>query len=164
VPRALPPATQTLQDQATPPPVAPAAPSPLIAREPPGAVVAPESAPPPAGVRSAEDSIRALLGAYEAAYDGRDVAALRRIVPTLSAEQLDAVGRTFSGAASYDLTLQVLAMNVTGATAIARCLVTHAFVPRVGSPPRSGPVETRFHLRQAGSDWVIERIETAARR
>jgi serine/threonine protein kinase len=124
----------------------------------------PAKVAPPGAVPAAEDAIRAVLRAYEAAYDRRDVATLRRILPTLSPEQLAAVDRTFSGATSYDLTLQVASVSVTGANAIVTSLVTHSFTPKVGSAVRSAAVETRFHLRQNGVDWVIDRIETSGRR
>ncbi|MGH9346393.1 MAG: protein kinase domain-containing protein [Vicinamibacterales bacterium] len=106
-----------------------------------------------------EESIRAVLKAYEAAYDGRDAAALRRIVPGLSSEQWEAVTRTFADAVSYDVDLTLLAINVTGSTATATCLVAHALVPKIGSASRNAPLETRFHLRQTSAGWVIERIE-----
>jgi serine/threonine protein kinase len=161
VPRVAAPAV--VQEQAGPPIVAPPPPVQIEERRP-RAAAAPVSGAPVPAVPSPEDSIRALLTAYESAYDQRDVSALSRLVPTLSREQLEAVERTFAGAVSYDLKLQVIGTSVSAGTAMATCLVTHAFVPKVGSPPRSVPVETRFHLRQAGSDWVIERIETTGRR
>ncbi len=119
---------------------------------------------PPADALAPEEAIRTLLKAYEAAYDERDAAALRRIVPGLSAEQLGAITRTFADAVSYDVEVQILAMNITGSTATATCLVTHALVPKIGSASRNPPQETRFYLRQASAGWVIERIERTAKR
>ena len=107
--------------------------------------------------------IRTVLKAYEAAYDQRDAAALRRIVPGLSAEQLGAVNRTFADAVSYNVEVQVLATNISGSTATVTCLVTHAFVPKIGSASRNPPLETRFSLRQTSAGWVIERIERMAK-
>jgi serine/threonine protein kinase len=117
----------------------------------------------PADALAPEEAIRTLLKAYEAAYDERDPAALRRIFPGLSAEQLGAITRTFADAVSYDVEVQVLATNISGSTATATCLVTHALVPKIGSASRNPPQETRFHLRQASAGWVIERIERTAK-
>jgi hypothetical protein len=117
----------------------------------------------PADALAPEEAIRTLLKAYEAAYDERDPAALRRIFPGLSAEQLGAITRTFADAVSYDVEVQVLATNISGSTATATCLVTHALVPKIGSASRNPPQQTRFHLRQASAGWVIERIERTAK-
>jgi hypothetical protein len=108
-----------------------------------------------------EHFIRAVLTAYEAAHDNRDAAALQRIVPTMSAEQFNAITKTFAGASSYSLELQVLSVTVSGSSAVATCLVAHGFVPKIGSATRTPPQETRFHLRQVSTDWIIERIERA---
>jgi hypothetical protein len=117
----------------------------------------------PADALAPEEAIRTALKAYEAAYDQRDAAALRRIVPDLSAEQLRAVTRTFANAVSYDVEVQVLATNISGSTATVTCLVTHALVPKIGSASRNPPLETRFYLRQVSEGWVIERIERTAK-
>ena len=114
--------------------------------------------------KSAAEDVRAALSAYEAAYDGLNVAALRRVAPGLSAEQLEAVGRTFANAVSYDVDLQVLGMDIMGSTAVVTCLVTHAFVPKIGSPSRNPPLQIRFSLRETQAGWVIDRVEPAQAR
>lgn len=122
------------------------------------AVEPPRIAPAPARP-SPEDSIRATLRAYEAAYEGLDAAALRRIVPGFSAQQHAAIEKAFAGAVSYNVDLEVLSITVTGPTAIATCLVGNAFVPKIGSAQRNAPARTQFSLRQTSGDWVIEKIE-----
>jgi hypothetical protein len=60
---------------------------------------------------------------------------------------------------SYRLDLRVLDVSVAAATAEATCVVTHALVPKVGSPSRTTQTTT-FHLAPAGDGWVITRIAT----
>ena len=107
--------------------------------------------------RPAEESVRAALAAYEAAYDAHDVAAIRQVFPGLSAEQTQALTRTFADAVSYRLDLRVLDVTVGPSTATATCVVTHALVPKVGSPSRTTQTST-FQLTPAGERWVIARI------
>jgi eukaryotic-like serine/threonine-protein kinase len=143
-----PPATQ--MPPLPSPPVAEVAPTPPVS--------APrQEAPNP------EDAVRAVLRAYEAAHDQRDVAALRAIFPTLPAAQAQAMARIFAGAIKYNVELTVLDLRVTGSTASAACDVTHEFVPKVGNASKN-TVQTTFQLHQVGGAWLIERIEGATKR
>ncbi len=147
--------------------VQPDPPRPPVATAPAEAGAVPERAaePPtplpaaPASPRAptAEESVRAALAAYEAAYDAHDVAALRQVFPRLSADQAQALTRTFADAVSYRLDLRVLDVTVDAATAAATCVVTHALVPKVGSPSRTTQTST-FELAPSGNAWVITRI------
>ena len=124
----------------------------------------PAPAPPAApskGAPTAEESVRAALAAYEAAYDAHDVAALRQIFPALSADQAQALTHTFADAVSYRLDLRVLDVTVGPSAAAATCVVTHSLVPKVGSPSRTTQTST-FELGPAGNGWVITRIVAPA--
>lgn len=112
---------------------------------------------------TADQGVRAALGAYAAAYEQRDIAALRRVFPSLSAEQASALARTFANATSYRLQVAALDIQITGASALATCTITHELVPRVGSPSRN-VANTRFQLKLGGDGWVIDRVEASARR
>jgi serine/threonine-protein kinase len=106
---------------------------------------------------SAEESARAVLAAYQAAYAARDIAALRRVYPALPAAQDEALARTFAEAVSYGLSVRIVALSVGEATVTADAEVTHALVPKVGSPSRSTQ-SARFTLAPMGAGYVIQRI------
>jgi serine/threonine-protein kinase len=112
---------------------------------------------------SPEDAVRAVLRAYEAAYDQRDVSALRAIFPALPSEQAVALGRTFAVAVSYNVELNVLDVRAGQSTATALCDVTHAFVPKIGNAS-TNTLQARFYFRKAGDVWTIERVEPSARK
>jgi serine/threonine-protein kinase len=112
---------------------------------------------------SPEDAVRAVLRAYEAAYDQRDVAALRAIFPALPSEQADALSRTFAAAKSYNVELNVLDVRAGQSTATALCDVTHALVPKIGNAS-TNTLQARFYFQNAGDVWTIERVERSARK
>ena len=180
------PAPSTSSQPLPPPPaprdVTPAVPSPEIpvpTSPTPAVVTAPSTTPPgerpaerpveapapapaaPKRTPTAEELVRAALGAYEAAYEAHDVSALRRTFVGLSADQAQALTRTFADAVSYRVDLRVLDVAVGSGTATATAVVTHALVPKVGSPSRTTQTST-FQLAPAGDHWVITRI-TAGR-
>ncbi len=115
--------------------------------------------PPAVPALSPEVGARVAIAAYQAAYAARDVAALARVYPGLSAEQRQALTRTFAEAVSYGLGVRVTALTIGEATVTAVAEVTHALVPKVGSPSRTTQ-SARFTLAPMGSGWVIQRIET----
>ena len=55
--------------------------------------------------------------------------------------------------------IPVTTLTVGDATVTATAEVTHALVPKVGSPSRTTQ-SARFTLAPMGSGWVIQRIET----
>ena len=143
---------------APPPPPEAATPGTPTRREPPaGAPGAPAAAPEPVAAVTAEAGVRATLAAYEAAYDAHDVAALRAVYSGLSADQAQALTRTFADAVSYRLDLRVVDVDVGASSATATCVVTHALVPKVGSPSRTTQTTT-FQFAPGGAGWVITRI------
>ncbi|MGD9904267.1 MAG: serine/threonine-protein kinase [Vicinamibacterales bacterium] len=123
--------------------------------------VPPPAGEPPAPTRrgpTAEEGARAALAGYEAAYAARDVAALRRVYPGLPDAQRDALARTFTEAVSYDVNVQVTSLSVGDATVTAAAEVTHALVPKVGSPSKVTQ-SVRFVLAPMGAGWVIQRLD-----
>jgi hypothetical protein len=155
----------------TPPPPGPSAtvePSrsvaiPPVAAPEPAAILPPvvEAPPRPAPTAATpEAGARAALAAYEAAYRTRDIAALRRVFPAMSAAQTEALTRTFAEAVSYGLDVRVVNLVVGEATVTATCEVTHALVPKVGSPSRTTQT-ARVLLAPMGDSWVIQRFDAA---
>jgi predicted Ser/Thr protein kinase len=138
---------------------APSVPLPDAAPPRPPVVEPPPRAAPPAAA-TPEAGARAALSAYEAAYRSRDIAALRRVFPAMSAAQTDALTRTFAEAISYGLDVRVVNLVVGEATVTATCEVTHALVPKVGSPSRTTQT-ARVQLAPMGATWVIQRIDAA---
>ncbi len=127
--------------------------------------VGPANSPVEAIVRqllTPEEAVRATLQAYESAYDQRDLGALRRVFPSLSAAQADAIGRMFGGAINYRLDLRVVEMRVDATTATATCEVTHELVPRVGNVSRNAQRST-FSLAPANGVWVIKGVQSSVR-
>jgi hypothetical protein len=146
---------------AVPDPPRPPVAAPLEANALPDRSVEPPAPMPaaPAGDRAptAKEPVRAALAAYETAYDTHDVAALRQVFPRLTSDQAQALTRTFGDAISYQVDMRVLDVTVGAATATATCVVTHSFVPKVGSPSRTTQTST-FELAPSGDGWVITRI------
>jgi serine/threonine protein kinase len=175
VKRALETAEQAMAKRPPPPPPAPA-PGTTGTADPSRSIVIPipsvplpdRTAPQPPSiekpVRAAptpEAGARAALAAYETAYRLRDIAALRRVYPGMSAAQVDALTRTFAESLGYGLNVRVVNLTVGEATVTATCEVTHSLVPKVGSPSRTTQT-ARFHLAPAGGTWVIQRIDAEA--
>ena len=152
---------------AAPPPPPPVPASERTVESAPPETAHPNATPPatPAENRTVapEESVRAALFTYASAYQLRDISALRRIFPGLPAAQARAQADAFANAASYKLGIRVLDIQISGATAVASCEVTHEFVPKVGSPS-TNVQQARFTLRQNDGAWLIERVDNAARR
>ena len=129
-----------------------------VATEPPPLSAAPVELATP----SPEAAVRAALLAYEAAYARRDIGALTRVFPGLSAAQSQALARTFADAERYGLDLRILTVTISGASATATADVTHALVPKVGNASRN-TVRSTFHLTPSGTAWLIGRVDSARR-
>ena len=93
------------------------------------------------------------------AYRSRDIAAVRKVLPSLSAAQLRSLDKDFSNYRSYDVEVADPRISIDRDTATASSLVTRSFVTRNGVAG-GHTVATTFHLRRADSSWVIERLES----
>jgi serine/threonine-protein kinase len=134
------------------------APVPAAASAAPASVPAPAAAPPavtppPPSARgpSDEEGIRLALRAYEAAYNALDVAAVRRIYPSINAA---ALSRSFSALATQEVRVTPGAITVSGTTATVRAQVRQSFTPRRGIG-RSDVIDSEFHLQKVGDRWLI---------
>lgn len=173
-PAPLPPAPQPQ------PPVAKIEAPPLPDRQSsPGPPPAPESDPPPqpAPPQRAEPSTPApvdgigdarandtaaiadTLRRYASAYRSLDIAAVRKVLPSLNAQQLRSLETDFSNYRSYTVEVADPRIAIDHDTATARCQVTRSFVTKNGVAGGHA-VATTFHLRKVDAAWVIERLES----
>jgi ketosteroid isomerase-like protein len=104
-----------------------------------------------------EQSIRAVLQKYRAAYERLDADAARRVWPSVDVR---ALSRAFNGLRAQQLDFQQCDVKVRDAGASASCRGSATYVPRVGSQEtRSEPRRWTFRFEKATSGWVIVRAE-----
>ena len=103
--------------------------------------------------------IQDALRRYADAYGNRDVAAVRKLLPSLNAQQLRSLEKDFSDYRSYSVEIADQRISVDHETAIANCQVTRSFVTKSGVAG-GHTVATTFRLRKVDAAWVIERLES----
>jgi serine/threonine-protein kinase len=147
------------------------APSTTVATSAPGPVATTAAAPPqaaqeqppqvqvPRGPDPAveEAGIRAALERYRKAYEGLDIDALAAAWPSLDGEARARIGRGFGGYQALSMTLDGCSIDVTGATALARCDVHQEVTPKGGRRLTSDR-EVEFRLAKRGETWVIQGV------
>jgi serine/threonine protein kinase len=99
------------------------------------------------------------LRRYASAYRSLDIAAVRKVLPSLNAQQLRSLDTDFSNYRSYTVEVADPRIAVDHDTATARCQVTRSFVTKNGVAG-GHTVATTFHLRKVDAAWVIERVES----
>ena len=104
-------------------------------------------------------AIQETLGRYAEAYRSRDAGAVKKVLPSLSAQQLRSLEKDFSDYRSYTVEIRDPHILVDRETATAICQVTRSFVTRNGVAG-GHTVATAFHLRKIDGVWVIERLES----
>jgi len=157
---------------APPPPVPerpPPAPAPTAAPAadkpaPPAAAATPPPASAPVDVprdtRTTDlMAIHDTLDRYADAYRNRDVAAIRKVLPSLSAQQLRSLEKDLSDYRSYSVEIADPRISLDRDTAAASGQVTRSFVTKAGVAG-GHTVATTFHLRKIDGAWVIERLES----
>jgi serine/threonine-protein kinase len=124
----------------------------------PTASVMPVSPPAPAPVQepreNAAEQIAAVVAAYARALESRDIAELRRVYPSMTAEQRRAFEEFFRSTRSLDAALSVSGLQVDGSTAEAQLTGTFNYVTTAGVTERR-PVSFRAALRREGSSWTL---------
>ena len=143
-PPSLPPAT--MPPATTPPHTVPATLPP--------ATLPPATVPAAQSEAVARQGIRGVLDEYRAAFETRNVDALKAVQPGVDYQAMKQVFSTVTG---YTVRLDVKEVTVKGDTATARCVVTYSPVPKPAG--KIQPVPTIFHLRKTGELWLIERLE-----
>jgi serine/threonine protein kinase len=104
-------------------------------------------------------AIQETLRRYADAYGSRDVAAVRKVLPSLSVQQLRALEKDFSDYRSYSVDIADPRITVDHETAVATSQVTRSFVTRSGVAG-GHTMATTFRLRKIDGSWVIERLES----
>jgi len=104
-------------------------------------------------------AIQETLRRYADAYGSRDVAAVRKVLPSLSGQQLRGLEKDFSDYRSYSVDIADPRITVDHETAVATSQVTRSFVTRSGVAG-GHTVATTFRLRKIDGAWVIERLES----
>jgi hypothetical protein len=143
-PNPAPPAPQPEERRPASPPAA----------EPDRARPDPERAPAPASIAQDQQAVRMALGRYEAAYESLDIAAVRQVHPSLTAQQSAALARTFSDSRSYQLDIEDAQIDVEGTTATVTCRVRRTFIPKTGRSV-SNVVPTVIRLARRGNAWIV---------
>jgi serine/threonine-protein kinase len=161
------PAQQPPQAAPAPTPAPAPAPAPTPRSEPPPA---PSSSPPAQPPRvetppapSADDGVRDLLRRYEQALESRNIETLKRLWPTLSGSQEDAIRKEFAHARQIDVSIEGPDITVSGATATIR-FVRRYQLSTVDGQKLLTNSRTTVSARRAGNDWVIEQVRFEALR
>ncbi len=169
IPKTETPAT-TPEQPPTPPPAPPLSlGTPLIATETSPLLPIPAKADPvtrgsgeppaPESRRSDLSAIQETLRRYAEAYRNRDVAAVKTVLPSLSAQQMRGLEKDFSNYRSYDVEIADQKIVVSQDTATATAQVKRSFVTRNGVAG-GHTVPTIFRLRKIDASWVIDRVES----
>jgi hypothetical protein len=125
------------------PPAADPAPAPATSSTP---AASPAPSPP-----SDDAAIRAALRAYEEAYIALDVAAVKRIYPSVNEAALE---RSFRDMLAQEVRIEVAQISISADTAVVTGRVRQSFTPRVGSG-RTDVINSLFRLQKVGNGWVI---------
>ncbi len=115
------------------------------------------AAPPPqAKAAGAEPGIRDMLQRYSAALESLDADAVKKVQPSLPAENL---AKAFKDMRELKVTIgEVRVLSTDGATARVSCRVTQALTPKAGSKQTSA-VTRVMRLRRDADSWVIDAFE-----
>jgi eukaryotic-like serine/threonine-protein kinase len=132
-----------------PVPVPPPAPVPAPT---PAPAPAPAPAPPPAPPSPRVADVAATVQAYARAIESRELAAVRRVYPGLSAGQASGFERLFESARRINVTFRTTGIEGSGNTAEARIVGTFEYVNVDGKTERQ-PVSFAASFRHDGSDW-----------
>ncbi|MBP1634095.1 MAG: protein kinase [Acidobacteria bacterium] len=111
---------------------------------------------------AAREEISALLSRYVSALEGRSLVGLKRVWPSLTGTQEQAIAEEFRHARAISVGLSEPAIEVSGATARAACRRTYRLETQDGQRLETG-TNTVFMLRRAADGWVIDHVrhETA---
>ncbi|HEV7388570.1 MAG TPA: protein kinase [Gemmatimonadaceae bacterium] len=145
VPLAVSPAPVNAQRQ-DPLPSAPVveAPRPAVKQE---TTAATPPAPNPSDIGPA-------VQAYARAIESRDVGAIRRVYPGLTADQQRGFEQFFQSTRSINVTFRVTNVEAAGSSADARLVGTYEYVTTAGQSQRE-PVSFAATLRHEGGQWKL---------
>jgi hypothetical protein len=105
---------------------------------------------------AAETAVRDTLQRYSAALESLDANAVKKVQPSLPAENL---AKAFKDMRELKVAIDaVRVLSVDGTTARVSCRVTQTLTPKVGSK-RTSAVTRVMRLRQNVDGWVIDAFE-----
>ena len=111
---------------------------------------------PQADLAAAESSVRDTLQRYAAALEHLDANAVKKVQPSLAADNL---AKAFKEMKELKVTIDtVKVLSVEKTTALVSCRVTQTLTPKVG--PKTTTAVTRvMRLRRDADLWVIDGFE-----
>jgi hypothetical protein len=122
------------------------------------------SPPPPAPSaatqaprENASEQIAAVIAAYARALESRDIGELRRVYPSVSADQRRAFEEFFRSTRTLSAKLSVASLQVDGASAEAQVNGAFDYVTTSGTTEHQ-PVSFRAALRREHGGWVLAAI------
>jgi serine/threonine-protein kinase len=141
-------------------------PAPVVVTPPPAPVqqqLAPRAtptlpAPEPDPAIAAEAGIRSAVAAYARAIESRDLGAVRRANPGLTATQQNGFEQFFKAVRSLRATFTVASTDVNGATAEARLTGAYDFVTTSGQSVNQ-PLNFQASLRREGGTWRLVAVK-----
>jgi hypothetical protein len=158
LPPSHPPAAES--QPALPPTTSPApAPAPPVAPAP-APPVGPAPAPAreePAVTPSAEEGIGQLLAHYKAALEGRDLEALKKVWPGLTAASANAIRDEFQNASRLAVGILDPRISASGTSGIVTFRRRYEILTRDGQNLRTETLTT-MTVRRASAGWIIESI------
>ena len=95
-----------------------------------------------------------MLEAYARAIESRDVAAIRRVYPGLTADQQRGFEQFFESARKINVTFRIASLDGTASTTEARVSGSYAYESSPGRSERQ-PVSFLATLRREGGAWRL---------
>jgi hypothetical protein len=109
-----------------------------------------------AGDQTVEAGIRELFQQYSAAFDSLDVAAIKRVQPSINAENLKSA---FKEMRALDVVIDELKfLSAEGTVTRVSCRVTQTLTPKAGSK-KTAAVTRVIRLRKQNGGWIIDAFE-----
>lgn len=107
-------------------------------------------------VEAAESGVRDTLQKYSTALERLDANAVKRVQPSLAADNL---ARAFREMKELKVTIDgVKVLSADRSTALVSCRVTQTLTPKIG-PKRTTAVTRVMRLRREADAWVIDGFE-----
>jgi serine/threonine-protein kinase len=118
-------------------------------------VVAPlPAAPAPEPRENVAAQIAAVVAAYARALESRDIGELRRVYPSMSADQRNSFEDFFRSTRSLQAALSVAGLQIDGSSAEAHLTGSFDYVTTAGVAEHR-PVSFRAALRRDGNTWTL---------
>jgi eukaryotic-like serine/threonine-protein kinase len=110
--------------------------------------------PPPAPAPPTASDVAPVIEAYARAIESRDVSAIRRVYPGLTADQQRGFEQFFESARKIDVTFRVASVDGTASTADVRVTGRYEYENSAGRTERT-PVSFAAAVRRDGSAWRL---------